>query len=248
MHHHQLGGKRVLVVGGSGGIGGAVAEACGRAGAWVGVGYASGEARARAVVERIRADGGRAEPIRVDLSEPEAAGRAVAALEGGVDGLVNAAGLHVAGPLLSLSQAEIGRQLRVNLEGAIAVTQAALTAMVSRRSGSIVHLGSVSAHRVVRGHSVYSATKAALEGFTRAVAGEVARRNVRVNCVVPGPVPTPMLQKTIDETGDDPARRVPMARLIEAREVADTVLFLLSDAASAITGTMIPVDGGYLLG
>lgn len=222
-----------------------------REGAFVGIGFATGEPRATALLEEVRAAGGQGMILSLDFKHPGMLGTAVDNFIGAVgkiDGLVNSAGIHVAGPLTSLTIEEIRGQIDINLTGIIALTQAAVAQMVRRRTGSVVQIGSVSAHRVVRGHSVYSATKAGLEGFTRALAGEVARRSVRVNCVVPGPVLTPMLQKTIDETGDDPSARVPMGRLIKDSEVAEAVVFLLSDQSSAITGVMLPVDGGYLLG
>jgi 3-oxoacyl-[acyl-carrier protein] reductase len=116
-----------------------------------------------------------------------------------------------------------------------------------QRAGSIVLTGSVSAHRMTRGHAVYSATKAGLEGLAQALASELARRGVRVNVVLPGAVASAMLEASKIETGIDPASMVPMGRLIEAQEVARACRFLLSDEASAITGALLPVDGGYSL-
>jgi NAD(P)-dependent dehydrogenase (short-subunit alcohol dehydrogenase family) len=162
-------------------------------------------------------------------------------------GLVYCSGIIHSGPLMSLSTLQIIEQMQVNLLGATIAAKVLLPGMVQRRSGNIILLGSVSAHRVIKGHSIYSATKAGLEGFCRALASEVAKRNIRVNCVLPGPVKTKMLEKSMQETGDDPVVRIPMGQLIGADDIANTVSFLLGDESRNITGTSIPVDGGYLL-
>lgn len=162
-------------------------------------------------------------------------------------GLINCAGINIAGPLIGLDKSDIDKQVDINLRGPIIVTQAIIKNMIRKKEGSIVHLGSVSAHRFFRGHSIYSASKAGIEGFIKATASEVAKRNVRVNAILPGPVLTPMLQKTIDETGIDPKSNVPMNKYIEPNEIANLCLFLLSNKAPSITGTTIPVDGGYTL-
>ena len=119
--------------------------------------------------------------------------------------------------------------------------------MVRAKKGSIIHLGSVSAHRFFRGHSVYSATKAGLEGFVQAMASEVAKRNIRVNCILPGPVLTPMLQKSMEETGMNPKENIPTNKLVDSQEIANMCNFILSDQCPSLTGALIPIDGGYLL-
>ena len=131
--------------------------------------------------------------------------------------------------------------------GTIRVTKAVIPIMQKQKSGSILQISSVLAHRMLRGHSIYSATKAGIEGFSKALASEVAKHSVRVNCLVLGPVKTPMLEKSMRFTNDDLSSRVPMNRLIETNEVAETACFILSDKASAITGSLIPVDCGYML-
>lgn len=164
-----------------------------------------------------------------------------------VDGLINATGVHFSGPIVGMSDEEIKSQLSVNLEMNIQILKNILPFFLSKRKGSFVFLGSVSAHRMTRGHAVYSATKAGLEGLVKATASEVAKRNVRINIVSPGPVKTKMLDKSIQENGVDPSQLVPMGRLIESSEVADACAFLVSDLSTAITGVNLPVDGGYLL-
>lgn len=164
-----------------------------------------------------------------------------------LDGIVNCSGVHHSGPLSSMGAEEINEQLQTNLLGNIFLLKYLLPIFISQRSGSIVLMSSVSAHRMTRGHAAYSASKAGLEGLVKASASEVAKRNVRINAVMPGPVLTPMLQKSIEENGVNPQDLVPMGRLIKPDEIAQACAFLLSDKASAITGVSLPVDGGYVL-
>lgn len=164
-----------------------------------------------------------------------------------IDGIVNATGVHFSGPITGMTEDEIQSQLKINLEMNIKILKHILPFMIAKRTGSLVFIGSVSAHRMNRGHAVYSATKAGLEGLVKASASEVAKRNIRINVVTPGPVKTKMLDKSINENGVDPSQMVPMGRLIKASEIADACAFLISDLSSAITGISLPVDGGYLL-
>lgn len=164
-----------------------------------------------------------------------------------LDGIVNCSGIHYSGPLVGMDSIDIEEQLKTNVSGNIFLLKYFLPLFISQRRGSIVLLGSVSAHRMTRGHAVYSATKSALEGLVKATASEVAKRNVRINCVLPGPVLTEMLQKSINENGVNPSEMVPMGRLIKADEISQACVFLLGDESSAITGVLLPVDGGYLL-
>lgn len=163
------------------------------------------------------------------------------------DGLINCAGINIAGPLIGLEDDDLKNQINVNLTGPMIITKAVIKNMIRKKSGSIIHLGSVSAHRFFRGHSAYSASKAGLEGFVQAMASEVAKRGIRVNAILPGPVMSPMLQKSIDETGLDPKENIPTNKLVESYEIANMCNFLLSDQCPSMTGALIPIDGGYLL-
>jgi 3-oxoacyl-[acyl-carrier protein] reductase len=240
--------KVFVVTGASGAIGSEIVRALAREeGAKVYAGYRSREKAASDLVASI---GERVIPWNADLSTPESVRTALEELtarESAVAGFVHVAGIHRAGPLAALSDEDILSQIQVNLTSAVLLSRKISELMIRRRRGSIVLIGSVSAHRMIRGHAVYSATKAALEGFAKALAAELAKRSVRVNCVLPGPVMSPMLQESIETTGDDPAARVPMRRLVHASEVADAVVFLTSDRSSAITGQCLAVDGGYML-
>lgn len=243
---------RVFVVSGaSGAIGSEIVRALAREeGARIYAGYRSNEAAVGELVRVCTSSGAEIIPWQVDLASPagiHSALEELAARESAIAAYVHAAGIHRAGPLVSLSDEDILSQIQVNLTSAILLSRKISELMMRRRSGCIVLIGSVSAHRMIRGHAVYSATKAALEGFAKALAAELAKRSVRVNCILPGPVLSPMLKEAMDLTSDDPVARVPMGRLIEAREVADAAVFLASERASAITGQCLAVDGGYLL-
>jgi NAD(P)-dependent dehydrogenase (short-subunit alcohol dehydrogenase family) len=242
----MLENRTILIAGASGAIGQAVARECALKGAKLFLGYN----KSPEVVDKLIAEFKDAKKIKLDLSSIDSLSEGFEEHKSELTelyGMVNCTGINISGPLISLDNDAITQQLTINLTGAIQLTQLAVKLMVRKKRGSIVHLGSVSAHRMLRGHSVYSATKSGLEGFVKAMAAETAKRKVRINCVLPGPVMSEMLKKSIDQTGDEPHKRVPMQRMVEASEVAKTVSFLLSDDSSAITGSMVPVDCGYLL-
>ncbi|MBI2520864.1 MAG: SDR family oxidoreductase [Bdellovibrio sp.] len=237
--------KLILIAGATGAIGEAIARQCVIQGAQVILGYNKAQEKAQALQNELHA-----QSLKLDLSnnqELEQTFNEHKAMLDNVTGLVNASGINVSGPLMSLDGAAVERQINANLTGAIQLTRLTSKSMIRKRQGSIIHMGSVSAHRMIRGHSVYSATKAGLEGFTKALAAELAKRGIRVNTILPGPVMSEMLKNSMETTGDNPAERVPMQRLITPDEVAHATVFLLSDNASAITGVCLPVDGGYLL-
>ena len=243
----MLSSETILISGASGAIGLAIAKEALECGAQVILGYHQNVDPCSELIQSYPEKGTLLPLDLTSFSTIQNVFEQHSELLSSVAGLVNCSGIHHAGPLISMSEDEIVTQLQLNLGGAIFLTQAVLKSMIRKRRGSIVHLGSVSAHRMTRGHSVYSATKAALEGFCRSLASEVAKRGIRVNCVQPGPVMSKMLAESIELTGDNPASRVPINRLVEASEVAKMVAHLLGPDSRAITGATIPVDGGYLL-
>lgn len=241
----MLTGKHILITGASSGIGLEIASACLRENAQVTLTYNSTDNFS----ELKEKYGTKINNIfHMNVSDAASLNNTLEKLTAETfQGFVNAIGINIAGPLISLEEEQITQQLKTNLDSAIILTQTVVKNMIRKRSGSIVHLSSVSAHRFARGHAVYSASKAGLEGFTKAMASEVAKRGVRVNTISPGPVMTQMLKKSIEENGDEPHKRVPMNRLIETSEIADATLFMLCDKSTAITGVNLPVDGGYIL-
>ncbi len=247
-----LEGKRVLVTGASRGIGRAIARACAREGAIVGVNYHSSEKAARELCEEIEREEKRsAHLVQFDVSSPDTVEKGVGRfceVAGGIDVLVNNAGRFEGGLLATMPVKAIQRTMSVNLAGAIYCARAALPFFLQQRSGVILNLGSVSSSRPNQGQSVYVATKCALEGFTRALAVEYARKNIRVLCLCPGPVNTDMMAATRALAGDRVENRIPLGRLGTPEEVARFAVNLLSDQMSFATGSIYPFDGGYLAG
>ncbi|MES1244380.1 MAG: SDR family oxidoreductase [Acidobacteriota bacterium] len=235
----------ILVTGGNRGIGRAIVEAL-VAGTDhpVAFTFSSSEDAAREVAA---ASGGRARAFRLDLSDRGRPDDLVSEVEealGPVEGLVNNAGVRRESLLAMMPDEDWDAVLEVNLGGAFRCCRAVLRGMMVRRRGSIVNVSSLSALHGVAGQAAYAASKAGLLGMTRALAREVGKRGVRVNAVVPGFVPT-------DLTAGLPDAAVQMLRAGEclpggvgAGSVADAVLFLLSDRASAITGQTLVVDAG----
>ena len=233
-----------LVTGGSRGIGAAIARAL-AAGGWpVAVNYRSGEAEARAVVSSIEALGGRAIALAGDVADASVAepllAAATEALGGPVLCLVNNAGVRADGLALSLTDEDWRSVLETNLGGTYRLTRAALRAMIRARFGRVINIASVVGPRANAGQANYAASKAAVIGFTKTVAVEVARRGVTVNAVAPGLIETEMTEGIPAEF----LARVPAQRAGSPEEVAAAVAFLASAAAGYITGSTLYVDGG----
>jgi 3-oxoacyl-[acyl-carrier protein] reductase len=243
-----LEGKRVIVTGASRGIGRAIAIGCAEAGALVGVNFHRCEEDARDVANCI---GSRAVLLRFDVGDATAVSAAFEAFErraGGIDALVNNAGIIRPSLLASAPDQDIDEVVRTNLFGTIVCTRAALRPMLTQRHGVILNVGSVAAERPVRGQTVYAATKGAIEAFTRAVAVEYGRKGIRCHCLRPGPVDTQMLAPTKALAGDAVLERIPLKRCVTPAEVADLAVFLLGDRAGAMTGTIHTIDGGFIAG
>lgn len=247
-----LEGQRILITGAGRGIGRAIARACAREGAVVGVNYRKSEREAVELCAEIERDEGRpAHPVRFDVSVPDEVELGITTfctLAGGIDALVNNAGRFEGGLLASMPVESIQRLLSVNLGGAIHCARAALPHFLRQRSGLVLNIGSASATRPNQGQSVYVATKGALEAFTRALAVEYARKNIRALCLCPGPVATEMMAATRALAGDEVEKRVPLGRLGTPEETAQFAVFLLSGKMAFASGSIYPLDGGYLIG
>jgi NAD(P)-dependent dehydrogenase (short-subunit alcohol dehydrogenase family) len=177
---------------------------------------------------------------------PAAAAEALDALGGRVDVLVNNAAVAIRKPSDELTATEIQHVLDVNVRGVLLFTVAVLPAMLATGAGSIVSLSSISGVRGTPCRAVYAASKAAIDGMTRALAMEYGPRGIRANAVAPGVVPTALWVEHLAKPGvaDDVLATIPIRRLTEAEEIADVVTFLASDASRAITGETIAADGG----
>jgi 3-oxoacyl-[acyl-carrier protein] reductase len=241
----DLSGRVALVTGASRGIGRAIARRLAAQGAQV-VAGARGE-NARPVAEEIQAEGGRAEALTMDVTEPGAVNEAVKGLmdrHGRIDVLVNNAGIARDQLLLRMKRDDWDAVLSTNLTAAFALTQAVLKPMLRQRRGRIVCISSVVGQSGNAGQANYAASKAGLIGFAKAVALEVASRGITVNVVAPGLIDTDMTRAVADAARGEWSARIPLGRLGTADDVASAVCFLASDEASYITGQVLAVNGG----
>ena len=243
--------KVVLVTGGSRGIGRAIAVAFAKAGAaTVIISYAGNEAAANETLGLIQAAGSKGEATKFDVSDTEACANAVDSIvkaHGRLDVLVNNAGVAVDGLVMRVKDEDWDKQLDTNLKGPFALIRAASRPMMKQRGGAIINLTSVVGEMGNGGQAAYSASKAGIIGLTKAVARELASRNIRVNAVSPGFIGTDMTSHLNDETRQKMLGAIPLARLGNPEEVASAVLFLASDAATYITGEVLKVNGGMYM-
>ncbi|HEV8502462.1 MAG TPA: SDR family NAD(P)-dependent oxidoreductase [Casimicrobiaceae bacterium] len=243
-----LAGRIALVTGGSRGIGRAIVATLAADGARVTFFYRGNAAAADEVVAAARAAGGDADAVQVDIRDAAACAAAAEALvdtRGGIDVLVNNAGIVRDNVLTGMSDDEVSDVLDTNVGGVFNVTRAVAPFMVSRRRGTIVNLSSVAASRGGRGQTNYAASKGAIEAFTRALAVELAPRKIRVNAVAPGVIDTEMSQAVREAAGDEVKSRILLRRFGAPQEVANAVWFLASDLSGYMTGEIVHVDGGF---
>lgn len=247
----RVAGKVALVTGAASrpGIGHATALRLATEGALV-VATDSDGTGAESTAAEIRAAGGQATAFAHDVAVEADWDRVMAAIadaHGRLDILVNNAGVAVLKPLEAMTAADWARQLEVNLTGVFHGTQRAVAMMRGSGGGAIVNMSSVVADIGVAAGSAYAASKAGVYGFSRTVAIETAKDGIRVNTVHPGMIATNMLGGSLDDNPDEYARllaTIPMGRLGEPLDIANAVLYLVSDEARYVTGTGLTVDGG----
>jgi 3-oxoacyl-[acyl-carrier protein] reductase len=242
----DLGGKRALVTGASGGIGGAIARALHAQGAAVGLSGTRADAL-RALAAEMKE---RAHALPADLSDPASADSLIKAADetlGGVDILVNNAGLTRDGLAVRMKDEDWQKVLDVNLTAAFRLSRAALRGMMKRRWGRIVSISSIVGATGNAGQANYAASKAGLIGMSKALAKEVASRGITVNCVAPGFVVTAMTDSLAEEQRQRLAENIPVARLGTPADVAAAVVYLASEEAAYVTGQTLHVNGGLAM-
>ncbi len=246
-----LGGRVIVITGGAQGIGEACARRLATEGAHLALWDVADDAGSR-LAESLRQHGVQADYFHCNVahkSDVDAALAATLGAHGRVDGLINNAGIFKAADFLDITEADWDAVIDVNLKGAFLVGQAVARVMAARSAGSIVNMSSVNGVLTIPSIASYNVSKGGINQLTRVMALSLAGRNIRVNAVAPGTIATELAKAAVLTSDDAKARimsRTPMGRLGEPSEIADVVAFLLSDAASYITGEIVTVDGGRM--
>lgn len=246
----HLDGKTALVTGASRGIGRAIAIKLASEGASVAINYAGNAKAAEEVKSIIEAAGGKAMLVQADVSSAESVEamiKEVVEAFGGIDILVNNAGITRDGLLMRMKEEDWDAVINTNLKGVFYCTKAVSKLMMKKRAGRIVNMASVVGLTGNAGQANYAAAKAGVIGFSKTMAKELASRGIIVNMVAPGYIDTDMTAVLSESVRETMVSGIPLGRAGTPEDVANAVLFLVSDAASYITGQVINVDGGMVM-
>ncbi len=242
----DLTGRKALITGATGGIGGEIAKALHAQGAIVAI---SGTRRS-ALDELAAALGDRVHVIEANLSDKDSVEALVPAAEAAMEGLdilINNAGITRDGLFMRMKDEDWDSVINVNLTSAFRLSRAAVRGMMKRRAGRIVNIGSIVGSTGNPGQGNYAASKAGLIGMTKALAAEVASRGITVNCIAPGFIASPMTDVLNDKQREGILATIPTGRLGTGAEIASSVVYLASDEAAYVTGQTLHVNGGMAM-
>lgn len=240
--------KVVFITGASGGIGNDLSISFGRAGWRVALGYNNNKDSAEKLKELLVSNGIEAEIFGFNasnFSQAEAIGDKIYDRFGRIDALINNAGIAHYGLMTDSTEDDYRRVFDINVGGTVAVTKGVLPYMLRQKRGSIVNISSVWGITGGANEVLYSASKAAIIGFTKALAKEVAESRIRVNCIAPGVIDTPMLSSLSEKDKKELIEKTPLGRLGTGQDISGTALFLCSLEADFITGQVISPNGGF---
>lgn len=245
----NLSGKKILVTGGSRGIGAGIVSYLADCGAQVAFTYSSNKESAQKVLSSLKnSDQHFIVAMNVaDEKSVEEAFNQVLEKFGNLDGLVNNAGITKDQLILRMGLEDFDQVYQVNMRGTFYCTKLALKPMLKARKGSIVNISSVVGHTGNPGQTNYTASKSGIEGLSRSIALELSSRNIRSNCVAPGFIESDMTHELTDDQKKKMLERVPLGRIGSAQDIASAVAFLLSDESNYITGHVLHVNGGLYM-
>ena len=243
----NLEGQIAVVTGASRGIGKAIAKELAAKGATVVINYNGSRERAEEVKNEVESAGGKAVIIQCNVADFDACKEFIETVikeQGRIDILVNNAGITKDGLLMKMSEEDFDKVLDTNLKGTFHTIRAALRQMIRQRSGRIINMASVVGVSGNAGQANYAASKAGVIGLTKTAAREVASRGITVNAIAPGFIETEMTDVLSEDVKENLLGSIPLKRMGQTKDIAETVAFLASDKAAYITGQTISVDGG----